>query len=514
LDPLVSVIVSFFNAERFLQDAVESVFNQHYDAWELILVDDGSTDRSAEIALGYVKRKPGQVRYIHHEGNENRGLSASRNLGIREARGDYIAFLDADDVWLAEKLNVQVSILENNQEAAMVFEPALWWYSWTGHQADVKLDDIQALGIPLNRLVIPPTLLLLLLSHEGTQPATCSIMVRRRALERVGGFEDIFRDMYEDQIFCVKMFLQEQVYVGGGFYSKYRQRSDSIYYTAISTGKHPSARLRFLKWVEQYLTQNHVTDPRIWRVLKRELLLWRILSVHPLLEKVTEGFLATRRFWVWVRSHARVRILRGRFHLGYGLRPLNYSPSHELHQSYVERFLNEFATSIRGRCLEFQGDRYAQRFGGSAVTEVELVQMNASSPEKDFTASLSAQFGTKSNLFDTIICVDVLNSILDLNRIISMLHTYLRPNGTLLVTAPYVRQYDPDERDFWRFTPVALQQILSRSFGEQNVTIRTYGNSLIAAGEMRGTVPDDFTTAELEYSDMRCPIEICARAVK
>src|SRR5216684_3354263 len=98
--PLTSVIMIFLNAEKFIQEAIESVFAQGYDSWELLLVDDGSTDSSTVLALRYAEQYPVKVRYIEHEGHQNRGMSASRNLGIRHAQGEYLAFLDADDVWL------------------------------------------------------------------------------------------------------------------------------------------------------------------------------------------------------------------------------------------------------------------------------------------------------------------------------------------------------------------------------------------------------------------------------
>lgn len=95
--PPVTIITIFFNEEKFLQQAVESVFSQTYDNWELVLVDDGSTDASTQIALGYSQQFPDKIRYFDHDNHQNRGMSASRNLGIRNARGEYITFLDADD---------------------------------------------------------------------------------------------------------------------------------------------------------------------------------------------------------------------------------------------------------------------------------------------------------------------------------------------------------------------------------------------------------------------------------
>ena len=119
--PLVSVIMIFLNAEKFIEEAIESVFTQSYDNWELLLVDDGSNDGSSTIARRYSEKYPEKVRYLEHDGHQNRGKSASRNLGINNSRGEYIALLDADDVFLPQKLEQQVEILESLPEAAMLY---------------------------------------------------------------------------------------------------------------------------------------------------------------------------------------------------------------------------------------------------------------------------------------------------------------------------------------------------------------------------------------------------------
>jgi glycosyltransferase involved in cell wall biosynthesis len=102
--PVVSIVVIFLNAEQFIREAIESAFAQTYKCWELLLVDDGSADGSKAIAHQYAALYPERVLYLEHHDHQNRGMSASRNLGVSHARGKYIAFLDADDVWLPHKL--------------------------------------------------------------------------------------------------------------------------------------------------------------------------------------------------------------------------------------------------------------------------------------------------------------------------------------------------------------------------------------------------------------------------
>jgi len=117
---LVSIITIFLNGEPFIEDAIKSVLVQTYENWELLLVDDGSTDKSTEIAQRYAEKYPEKIRYLEHDGHQNRGMSASRNLGISRAQGTYIGFLDCDDLWMPKKLEQQVAIMETYPEIALV----------------------------------------------------------------------------------------------------------------------------------------------------------------------------------------------------------------------------------------------------------------------------------------------------------------------------------------------------------------------------------------------------------
>ena len=118
--PLISAITIFLNGERFIREAIDSVLAQTYQNWELLLVDDGSTDGSSAIALEYARRFPGKIRYLEHDGHQNLGMSASRNAGIRQARGKYIALLDADDVWLPLKFERQAAFMEAHPDVGLL----------------------------------------------------------------------------------------------------------------------------------------------------------------------------------------------------------------------------------------------------------------------------------------------------------------------------------------------------------------------------------------------------------
>ena len=111
--PLVSVVMIFLNEERFIEEAIETILAQSYPRWELLLVDDGSTDQSTAVARSYADRHKDNITYLSHPNNENRGMSASRNLGIRHSRGEFVAFLDADDVWFSYTLARQAAAMRS-----------------------------------------------------------------------------------------------------------------------------------------------------------------------------------------------------------------------------------------------------------------------------------------------------------------------------------------------------------------------------------------------------------------
>jgi glycosyltransferase involved in cell wall biosynthesis len=273
--PLVSVIVIFLNAERFIEEAIESVFAQSYDHWELLLIDDGSTDRSTEIAQNYARKYPGKVRYIEHAGHQNHGAAASRNVGIRHSQGKYIALLDSDDVWLPHKLEKQVTILESHPETGMTFGTSHYWYSWTGNPEDAGRDYMPAFSFEPDVLIMPPNLMTLCYPL-GKSPAPCpsDLVLRRDLAESIGGFEESFTgvyQLYEDQAFLTKVYLRAPVYVTGGCWDKYRIHPDSCVSTVTKAGLYNSIRLRFLNWLENYLTEQGIDDAGVWLALQREL---------------------------------------------------------------------------------------------------------------------------------------------------------------------------------------------------------------------------------------------------
>lgn len=275
---LVSVSIPFRDREDFLAEAIESVLAQTYRQWELFLVDDGSTDRGGELARSYAARLPEKIRYLEHPNHGNFGVTRSRNLGASASRGEYLAFLDSDDVWLPNKLSHQIAVMEEFPRAGLCCGPSEYWYSWDPH-ADKHARDLVIPLSPPNRLYDPP--LLFVQSYPiGKYGAPCpsSFLLRRRAFDLVGGFVQAFNpgtyQLYEDTAFLSKLYLEVPVYVTGVCTDRYRCHRDSISFRTQGNLEERERRFYF-RWLEAYLRSQAVTDPAVWKVMRRRAWMYR-----------------------------------------------------------------------------------------------------------------------------------------------------------------------------------------------------------------------------------------------
>ena len=263
--PLVSIVTIFLNEQRFLREAIESVLAQTSKHWELLLIDDGSSDGSADIAREYAGQYPGRVRYLSHDGQRNRGKSISRNLGLHEARGEYLTFLDADDVFRPEKVERQSAIL-SAEPVAMVYGPSTYWYQWNGTQDGAPCDSTSRLGVASDRLYSPPDLITQFLRDGGSVPCISGLTVQRSVALEVGGFDEQIDDLFEDQVFIAKICALYPVFVESGCWDLYRQHPASTSQQAIVSGQyHPTrpneSHRKYLIWLQRHLADAGALNP-------------------------------------------------------------------------------------------------------------------------------------------------------------------------------------------------------------------------------------------------------------
>jgi len=189
--PQVSILLPTYNRLSYLPKAVNSVLNQTYQDWELIIWDDGSTDETG----GYCQTlQDPRIRYFWHE---NRGVAFARNHALGHARGEYLAFLDSDDEWLQEKLSVQVGFLDQYPDLDFVFSN-FYNVNLELNKSSVAFTEISASLEKLMTETVDDILLindnfLESIAHEN-YIATDSVMMRKSVLEKFGGFNETLRN--------------------------------------------------------------------------------------------------------------------------------------------------------------------------------------------------------------------------------------------------------------------------------------------------------------------------------
>jgi len=171
--PEVSVIIPVYNQAKFIDKAIESVLKQSYQDFEIVVVNDGSTDNSESTVKGFIDFR---IRYICH--SDNRGISAARNTGIRASRGKYITLLDADDEFLPEKLDMQVELLRS--EPSDVGVVCAWSFN-----IDKNGDYISKRYLPRKGGYIFEDLL------SANYMSVPALLIRRECFEKVGLFDNL-----------------------------------------------------------------------------------------------------------------------------------------------------------------------------------------------------------------------------------------------------------------------------------------------------------------------------------
>jgi glycosyltransferase involved in cell wall biosynthesis len=541
--PRVSVVVPFYNTERFLDEAIRSVIGQTWTDWELLLVDDGSTDGGSAIARQHAAADPDRIRYLEHPRHCNRGQHASRNLGIQHATGEYLALLDADDIWLPEKLEQQVAILEAYPEAALLFGAPLYWSGWTGRPEDIRRDHVIDLKLPAERVYDPPSLLLSLLRGEAPQLCPCDVLMRRETALSVGGFEEHFRGVhlvYEDTAFFSKVLLRARAFVSGQTWDWYRVRPDSCYTTAKATGGLQVARHYYLKWLRRYLRGQSLTNGPVWKTVLAQLRPYRFRSrllrrarreVRPMIEharRVARSVLPPRvHRWLRARVHpgAATNVPPGAVRFGSFRRVLPLNPGWgwargglPIDRYYIERFLERHATDIGGHVLEVSDDAYTRRFGGDRVTQADVLHVTGDNPKATIVADLTRADQVPSDTFDCIVLTQVLPFILDVPAAVRTLHRILRPGGVVLATVPgigRISRYDMERwGDYWRFTSLSAHRVFECGFPQGEVRVEAHGNVLAATAFLHGLSDRELRPDELDYHDPDYQVLITVRAVK
>jgi glycosyltransferase involved in cell wall biosynthesis len=275
--PRVTVVIPFLDPpESFLTEAVESVRSQTFRDWELLLVNDGSGPESTRAAEAFVHREPDRIRLIAHEDGRNHGIAAARSLGLGAARGEYVACLDADDLWFPNKLQDQLDILDAASHVDLIFGRSEYWRSWDSAATNSDGDIVPALRVADRTELGGKDYVLRLIRQQVMIPCPSSIVVRTDAARAVGGFGEGVTNLYEDQAFYAKLGLSGVILACDEVWDRYRIHRASVLGKA-SADRAVAARKQFLEWLEDYLSGQGVCSGDVRRALRVE----RWAADHP-----------------------------------------------------------------------------------------------------------------------------------------------------------------------------------------------------------------------------------------
>lgn len=283
----VTIGILSYNNDRFLSQTIESVLNQTYKGFELIIADDGSQDESLEIAESYAK-KSDKIRIVTHENHVNRGISATCNLIVNSARGKYIALIGSDDAYFPYYLEEALGHLERNPEAGFVY----------GEIERINAKNEIIGGEPVYDITnVEDPIFFLLQDNRLSSP---SVLVRKECYDKVGLFEESI--VYSDWDMWIKLLTVSKIGFIDKKLIKYRYHDKNI-----SVGVDPSVHLKNL--LEFYLCQqkkidngcSYLNKPHYHQLVKEK------IAIVPEREAIAHldiyYFYLAQRNWSKARSH-------------------------------------------------------------------------------------------------------------------------------------------------------------------------------------------------------------------
>ena len=207
----VTVIIPIYNMEKYITEAVDSALNQTYENCEIIVIDDGSTDNTFNI----LKRYNNNIRYIKQD---NKGLACARNVGIKKSTGDYIALLDADDIWLPDRLTIEVKILDELPEVGLVHS-SIYWINENGKKLTNPDEKRKYCSGYIAKYII----------SRKSDIYCPTVLFRKSCVNDVGYFdENLTRLGVEDRDLWYRIALKYKIEYVDKPLAKYRYREDSM----------------------------------------------------------------------------------------------------------------------------------------------------------------------------------------------------------------------------------------------------------------------------------------------
>lgn len=499
--PRISVIIPCYNHGQYLPNAINSILSQQYAATEIIVIDDGSTDNTAAVVQQYP-----EVKYVFQE---NKGLSAARNTGVRHSSGSILMFLDADDWFCQDAFNISLRWLAQNPGAAFV--------SGAHKKVSPAGDMLEhvAFEVPSNhyRHLLEGNYI----GMHGT------VMYRRWVFDHFS---------YDTSLRACEDY---------DLYLKVARRFPVVHHTEMIAsylihGKNMSADTSFmLRHVMQVLDRQKALplDEYERASLERGRRVWT-QYYSSLSQKKANAFKMRKQVKKMLPDVVRRMLYKGGVirqyvpahgHVRQGdfrrVRPFStqfgYDRGGPVDRYYIENYLRQHAHLVRGRVLEIGDNDYTLRFGGEKVQQSDILHIDGSNTKATIIGDLSGAPQIPDNTYDCIILTQTLHLIFDFKAALQTCYRVLKPGGVLLMTVPGITHIDQGEWKenwLWAFTGSSICRLLKPLFGVQQVNVETHGNVYAAAAFLYGMGLDEVRQKELDYHDPHYQVIIVSTAEK
>ncbi len=513
----VCVIINTYNDAEYLAQAIESVLSQTVPAAEVIVVDDGSDVDPTPVLKPYP-----QVRLVRQI---NTGLAAARNRGLAEVHSEYTLFLDADDRLRTSAIEAGLACHARAPGAALVYG---------GHQCITA--DGRSLGPErFDPVGLRPFLDLLRGNVIGMH---ATVLYRTELLRKAGGFDAALRrcedyDLYlrlsqSYPIGCHAAIIAEYRWHDRNMshdigrmldtvlrvHARHRDDGDAEARQAWKEGRH--------NWRKYYADELALSD--------RNPALLPAPSQGAFLVSPRSALRAVARKGISIGRRVARRLRRpgwppptGKVRLGdlASTRPVSLTFGFDrglpIDRYYIEGFLEQHATDIRGRVLEIGDDTYSRRFGGGRIAQQDILHVHEGNPVATIVGDLTDPTVLGSESFDCMVLTQTLHLIYDFHAAVARIFTALRPGGVALITVPGITPVDRDEWGdtwHWAFTRASMLRVFAEAFGSEGVSVTHYGNVYSAVTFLQGLAVSEVDHRKLDVVDNAYPVILGVRACK
>jgi glycosyltransferase involved in cell wall biosynthesis len=497
---LISVVIPCYNHGNYLARAIVSVLSQTYQHTEIIVVDDGSVDNTKQVAEEF-----SNVIYVYQH---NQGLSAARNTGIDHSKGKHILFLDADDWLQPDMLKKSYEILSGHAEAAFVSG---------GH---IKINDAGEILEEVRENITSDHYLHFLQGNYIGMHATVLyarwIFDTLRYDTTLRACEDYDLYLKISRVHPVLHHTDIAAYYymhGSNMSANTRLMLDSVLLVLnrqepfLKTKEEKNALVRGRNiWKEYYLSKNGNTTYNM--PLKKRL------------KKLVPKFMQRELHRMGMMNHFIPPV--GSIHKGDFNRvtpfskEFGYDRGGPVDRYYIENFLAENASVIKGRVLEIGDNEYTLMFGKSAVVKSDILHIDASNKKATIIGDLSDAPQIADNTYDCIILTQTLHLIYNYKGALETCYRVLKPGGVLLMTVPGITHIDQGEWKnnwLWAFTSASIKRMMAEVF-PQAPEIKTHGNVFIASAFLYGMGVNEVKKKQLDHHDPHYQVIITAKATK